>query len=191
MIKRGDIYYVNSVFPPATGCEQRPGRPAIVVSNNANNTHCDVVDVVYLTTKEKVDLPTHCKILSGTRESTALCEHIDSVSTSRLGDLVTVCSPKEMAQVNKCLRIALALDHGDHMSDESDESVEDSHEASESKCTPSANQVSHDDHEAELCSATATISELQSKLIMLQAERDVYKAMYTEALNMLVKAGGK
>lgn len=188
MIKRGDIYYVNSTFPPATGCEQRPGRPAIVVSNNANNTHCDVVDVVYLTTREKVGLPTHCKILSGTRESTALCEHIDSVSTSRLGDLVTVCSPKEMAQVNKCLRIALALDHGDHMSDEL---VEDSYEASESKGALRANQASHDDHEAELCSATATISELQSKLIMLQAERDAYKAMYTEAIQMLVKVGGK
>lgn len=189
MIKRGDIYYVNSSFPPATGCEQRPGRPAIIVSNNANNAHCDVVDVVYLTTKEKTSLPTHCKIMSATRESTALCEHIDSVSTSRLGDLVTVCSPREMEQVDRCLRIALALDLGrnDHASDK------DGNVAAKSSVASHVSQDSISDHASrpESSSDAATINELQTKLILLQAERDTYKNLYNDMLQTLIKNGGK
>lgn len=187
MIKRGDIYYVNSSFPPATGCEQRPGRPAIIVSNNANNTNCDVVDVVYLTTKEKTSLPTHCKIMSATRESTALCEHIDSVSTSRLGDLVTVCSPREMEQVDRCLRIALALDCSDHVSDK------DGNAAAKSSVASHVSQDSISDHASrpESSSDAATINELQTKLILLQAERDTYKNLYNDMLQMLIKNGGK
>lgn len=188
MIKRGDIYYVNSVYPPAVGSEQRPGRPAIVVSNNANNAHCDVVDVVYLTTKDKADLPTHCKILSGARESTALCEHIDSVSISRLGDLLTVCSPKEMLQVNKCLRIALALDQGDHCD----------HDDSDAQQLTRAEVVIRAGVDADLARddqygrcAAETSHDLPAELLMLQVERDTYKAMYNEILQVLLKKGGQ
>ena len=45
MVYRGEIYYVlpegNEV-----GCEQRSGRPGIVVSNNLNNKHAATVEVV-------------------------------------------------------------------------------------------------------------------------------------------------
>ena len=37
-IKRGDIYYIESGYA-TVGSEQRPGRPAIVVSNDRNNEH--------------------------------------------------------------------------------------------------------------------------------------------------------
>lgn len=48
-LRRGEIYYVEP-FYPTTGSEQRPGRPAIIVSNNLNNEHSNVVGVVYMTT---------------------------------------------------------------------------------------------------------------------------------------------
>ena len=43
-INRGDIWYVGSGY--AVGSEQRPGRPAVVVSNQRNNQHSEVVEMV-------------------------------------------------------------------------------------------------------------------------------------------------
>ena len=62
-IKRGDIYYIESGYA-TVGSEQRPGRPAIVVSNDRNNEHSSTLEVVYLTTQPKHDLPTHVTIRS-------------------------------------------------------------------------------------------------------------------------------
>lgn len=81
-IKRGDIWYVSK--DNYTGCEQAAGRPAIIVSNEKNNACAETVEVVYLTTQPKKDLPTHVLIRSSERESTALCEQITTVSVDRL-----------------------------------------------------------------------------------------------------------
>ena len=72
-IERGDIWYMESGYN-TVGSEQRPGRPAIVVSNDRNNEHSSTLEVVYLTTQPKHDLPTHVTIRSTNRESIALCE---------------------------------------------------------------------------------------------------------------------
>lgn len=61
-MKRGEIYYIESTYRE-TGSEQRGGRPAVIVSNDKNNENSEVVEVVYMTTKPKNDLPTH--VLSG------------------------------------------------------------------------------------------------------------------------------
>lgn len=51
MIKRGEIYYIEpSKTLQTTGSEQRPNRPGVVVSNNENNEHSSIVEIVYLTT---------------------------------------------------------------------------------------------------------------------------------------------
>lgn len=61
MIRRGDIYYIDSP-PISTGCEQMFSRPAVVVSNEANNKFSPNVEVVYLTSQVKKPLPTHTAI---------------------------------------------------------------------------------------------------------------------------------
>ena len=38
------------------------GRPAVIVSNDKNNAKSNTVEVVYMTTKPKTDLPTHVYI---------------------------------------------------------------------------------------------------------------------------------
>lgn len=58
-MKRGEIYYIESTYRE-TGSEQRGGRPAVIVSNDKNNENSEVVEVVYMTTKPKNDLPTPC-----------------------------------------------------------------------------------------------------------------------------------
>lgn len=89
-INRGDIWYIGNGYP-AVGSEQRPGRPAVVVSNQQNNRYGEVVEVIYLTTAPKRDLPTHVTIRSSGRVSTALCEQISTVSVERLAEVEARC----------------------------------------------------------------------------------------------------
>ena len=90
-ILRGEIYYIYD-GNNAHGCEQQGGRPGIVVSNNINNRHSTTVEVVYCTTRQKRELPTHVMISSLRRPSTALCEQVTTVSVSRLGRYVGRCT---------------------------------------------------------------------------------------------------
>lgn len=93
-IRRGEIFYISrGTF---YGSEQRPHRPAVIVSNNKNNKNSPIVEVVYLTTQPKNNLPTHCTIRSTGRISTALCEQVHSVAVERIGTYIGKCSDKEM-----------------------------------------------------------------------------------------------
>lgn len=108
-IKRGDIWYIESGYN-TVGSEQRPGRPAIVVSNDRNNEHSSTLEVVYLTTQPKHDLPTHVTIRSTNRESIALCEQITSVAVERFGDYCGRVTEQEMRRIETAMQISLALD---------------------------------------------------------------------------------
>ena len=108
-MKRGEIYYVNkSGFE--TGSEQFSGRPAIIVSNEKCNEHSEVVEVVYLTTKPKNDLPTHVEIRSTAKPSIALCEQISSVSVLRIGERIGTCTVSEMLMIDTALAISIGLE---------------------------------------------------------------------------------
>ena len=106
-IYRGDIFYVKKTGN-ITGSEQDSGRPAVIVSNEYGNEHAPVVEIVYLTTQQKNPLPTHCQVICKTK-STALCEQIYTVSKDRLGDYIKTCTSDEMAAIDQCLMVSLAL----------------------------------------------------------------------------------
>ena len=108
---RGEIYYIEPAV--VTGSEMRGGRPAIVVSNNHGNNHSKVVEVVYLTTSPKSELPTHVQIKSAPQLSTALCEQISTVSYERVGRLAGVCTRAEMSAVDKAMMVSLGVEAGD------------------------------------------------------------------------------
>ena len=84
-IKRGEMFYISRGGASYNGSEQHSDRPAVVVSNNKNNENSNVVEIVYMTTQPKTDLPTHVTIRSTGRISTVLCEQVYSVSTERNG----------------------------------------------------------------------------------------------------------
>lgn len=67
-----------------------------------------VVEVVYLTTKEKRLMPTHAEVLCKI-PSTALCETIYTVNKDRLGDFVRTCTDKEMEGVNAGILCSLGI----------------------------------------------------------------------------------
>ena len=106
--KYGEVYYVKP-SRQVTGSEQRAGRPAIVVSNDVGNDCSDIVEVVYLTTKEKASLPTHVDIPAAGRlaQSVALCEQINTVSQQRLTDRVGVLDAATMTRVQGAMMVSL------------------------------------------------------------------------------------
>lgn len=110
--KRGEIWYIDNNNYMALGSEQRAGRPAIIVSNDLGNKHCDCVTVVFLTTQPKTDLPTHVFINSAQKVSIALCETMTRVSKERIGNFYGKATPGEMEQINDALRVALDIGTG-------------------------------------------------------------------------------
>lgn len=105
---RGDIYFVDQA-QPHFGSEQNSGRPAIIVSSDAGNRYSSVLEVVYLTTQPKKDLPTHVQIQATGVISTALCEQIQSVDCRRIGRFCGRCSDDEMQKINAALVASLGL----------------------------------------------------------------------------------
>lgn len=121
MYKRGEIYYINNGSGGQVGSEMRKDRPAIIVSNDANNKYSSVVEVVYLTSKPKKELPTHVTIRSTGRMSVALCEEPTAISTERINNYICMATDKEMESVDIALMIALGI----NMTKEMQQSMED------------------------------------------------------------------
>ena len=108
-IRRGDIYYVRG-YSDTVGSEQKGFRPAIVISNNVGNKHSKIKQVVYITTKNKNEIPTHVVINSAKYTSIAICEQIFSVSDERIGRYIGHCTEEEMRKIDKALMISIGLD---------------------------------------------------------------------------------
>lgn len=106
-MRRGEIYYIS--YRETTGAEISNARPGVIVSNNALNQTSDVVEVVYLTTRPKKELPTHARIRATGVDSTALCEQVDTVSKLKVGSYCGTCSPEEMAAIDNGLLCSLGL----------------------------------------------------------------------------------
>lgn len=106
-LRRGDIYYIDKEI--VYGSEQQGGRPGIIVSNNVGNVESEIVQVVYITTQPKNDLPTHVTIHSAKQISTALCEQVWTISQGRVGDYVGRITEDEINKIDKALSISLGI----------------------------------------------------------------------------------
>lgn len=68
-----------------------------------------MIEVAYLTTAPKTDLPTHVTIRSTGRTSTVLCEQVTSVSVDRVNKYIGQVSEQEMKNIDIALMISLAI----------------------------------------------------------------------------------
>ena len=161
-MKKGEIYYIERSHN-YQGSEQAGGRPAIIVSNNANNSHSTVFEVVYLTTQDKTPLPTHVTIRSSNRVSTALCEQVASVSLERFGDYVGKVTEEEMKAINIALMISFDLD-----------------KPVDTYITMADNRVEEPVQEC------ITVEEA---FVKAEIERDTYKRLYEQLLDKLLESG--
>lgn len=84
----------------------------MIVSNDKNNKNSQTLEVVYLTTQPKNELPTHCTIRSTGRVSTVLCEQIHTVAVERIGKYIGVCTAQEMQNIDIGLMISIGLGDG-------------------------------------------------------------------------------
>lgn len=194
---RGQIYYV---YPKDyTGCEQGGGRPAVIVSNDVGNEYSKVVEVVFLTTREKKPLPTHVAINSAKYPSTALCEQIDTVDKERIGGYINEVTQAELKNIEKALLVSFGIScslKGSKALEAWRKLMEDYQE--EEICEePEVDNISIQEKtgEAEKKKETAEITapnpidgyidlEAAPEYIRMKAERDVYKELYMNLLQM-------
>ena len=182
-MKRGQIYHIKSTYHEE-GSEQRADRPAVIVSNNKNNEHSETVEIVYMTTRPKTDLPTHVFTRNALSPSTILCEQIFTVSKRRVETLIGELSESEMQAVDNALAISLGLDFGQ----------------SERTCPSDCHGVApfmREPTEEELKEIAKEIYEKgtlvvpdpepdqSAELIKAQTERDIYRDLYRELFEHL------
>lgn len=157
-IRRGQIYFITKY--PVVGNEFEPGRPGVVVSNNRINVCAETVEIVFLTTKEQKDLPTHVDVRSSGTKATAVCEQVQTVSKHRLREYCGVCSDTEMAMIDAAIAISLGLDFGKEVVQ------------TEKEFIPTVVEAENTD-----------IKEFATVI----TERDTYKRLYEELLDKLVR----
>ena len=192
-IRRGEIFYIAR-GGASCGSEQYADRPAVVVSNDENNKHYGIIEVAYLTTQPKTELPTHVTIRSTGRVSTVLCEQVTSVSVERVNNYIGQVSEQEMKNIDIALMISLQLDNGGKSSKQYNETIQRKQEEIDSlKREIETLQQECDDRIAEIEQDAAVYVEENRKtetmassedIIRLQTQRDTYKELYE---NLLVK----
>ena len=186
LYKRGEIYYINNGNSGQVGCEMKKDRPAIIVSNDANNKHSSVVEVVYLTSKPKKELPTHVTIRSTGRMSVALCEEPTAISTERINNYICKATDDEMEHVDIALMIALGIS----MTKEMQKAMEDvlTGKIASGGVLP-AKQVTVQKTEAEEMEKKKVQPEqiLAHDLMKAQTERDIFKKLYEDTLQKLLE----
>lgn len=67
------------------------------------------VQIVYMTTQLKTDLPTHFITENALAPSTVLCENVYSIPSYKVGAWIGELSEQEVQQLNNCLCIGLDL----------------------------------------------------------------------------------
>lgn len=183
--RRGEIYYINNASKEHVGSEMKKDRPAVIVSCDANNKHSDVLEVVFLTSAPKKDLPTHVTIRSTGRKSEALCEQPTPVSVERINNFVGKASEKEMEQIDIALLIGLGIklagaeNQSGGASRKSEQQIQSSvkdRSKEESEKMAEENQMLREE-----------LKKQQESTIRSEAECSAYKAMHEQLLKKLME----
>lgn len=186
-IRRGEIFYIAR-GGATNGSEQFADRPAVVVSNDENNKHSGVIEVVYMTTQPKTDLPTHVTVRSTGRLSTVLCEQVSSVSTDRVNNYIGQVSEQEMKNIDIALMISLQLSGGGKTSKQYNETIQKQQEEIEYyRNKIQAMQQSLEEKKTEKPQEAA--GEASEIVVRLETERDTYKALYEQLFERMLNGG--
>jgi|SRR5579884_527752 len=106
-MKRGDIYWAN--FEPALGGEVRKRRPAVIVSNDAANAAANRVQVVPLSSNVSRVRSWEARLQVAGRPAKAMADQIRTIAKERLMDVAGTTSPAEMRDIERAIRLQLAL----------------------------------------------------------------------------------
>lgn len=186
-LMRGEIYYIKAF--PTCGSEQRSGRPAVIVSNNENNAHSGVVEICYLTLKDKNPLPTHVFIDCGPCiNSTVLCEQVTSVALDKIGDFMCRIPEHLESELDKALAVSLAL------TTERAKIAISTSEVNAYQATPQSvmDELTALKHNAKIMSEELFVAKdanatLKKNLVEAESKAKMYERMYDDLLDRLVK----
>lgn len=109
---RGGIYFAD--LGMNRGSEQSNTRPVIIISNDLNNAHSNVITVIPITGAEKTQLPIHVIIPSVQNShenpiNTVLCEQIRAISTERIRNFIGILDAEAMSKIETALKIQLGM----------------------------------------------------------------------------------
>lgn len=111
-IKRGGVYL--AALDPVIGNEISKTRPAVVISNDKNNEFSGTVTVIPITSERlKKIYPFETLINKGTgnlpKDSKAKADQIRTLDKKRLVKFIGILEGIELKQIEKAIRIHLAL----------------------------------------------------------------------------------
>jgi mRNA interferase MazF len=107
-IERGEVYWVN--FEPSLGGEIKKTRPAIVLSNNAANTHLNRVQVVPITSNIERLYPGEAFVSLNAEKRKAMADQLTTVSKQRLGGKIGTLSKEDVGRVEVAVLLQLGID---------------------------------------------------------------------------------
>ncbi len=106
-MKRGEVWWVN--FDPSIGSETRKVRPAVIVSNNAANTHLNRVQVIPLTSNTGRCYPSEAVVAFNGTENKAMADQLATVDKQRLQSCGGSISNQDLKAVERAIKIQLGL----------------------------------------------------------------------------------
>ena len=110
--RRGELYWAN--LDPVIGSEIAKTRPALIISNDIGNQYAARVIVAPISSGNigKVyPFEVHLNAGEGglAKESKALLDQIRTLDKSRLGNHIGTLSAERMEEVNRAIRLSLAI----------------------------------------------------------------------------------
>jgi mRNA interferase MazF len=107
--KRGEIYWVS--LDPTIGSEINKTRPALVVSNDIGNDISKRIIIAPVTSAVKQIYPFEVGIIIDTKTCKVLLDQVRCIDKIRLRNKVMSLDRETMQQVDRALKIALALEY--------------------------------------------------------------------------------
>lgn len=168
-VRRGDIFWA----PVIEGNEEGElyvgkNRPVIIVSNEKANLFSNWVTYVPITSQPKKVLPTHVDVSCNLIKGTALCEKVSTITKEKLSSFCGELDEGSMVKINEALRVQLNLAS----------EAKDCREEEVAAPIPVKQEESRIDIQKEI------------QIARLEAERDLYKGLYTEMLHKTLGGGG-
>ena len=110
IIRRGDVFYAD--LSPVVGCEQGGIRTVLVIQNDIGNQYSRPLIVEAITSKHKMELPTHEQIgcmKPLQKNSVVLLEQIRTIDRIRLLEYIGSLSELRMISIDQALSLSLGL----------------------------------------------------------------------------------